>query len=62
MDNMASVATNEKAVLEQIVTTTTTQYAAIKALLQEVKNSTVPIILAATSAVITPKTATTCAN
>ena len=30
MDNMASAATNDKAVLEQLVTTTTTQYAAIK--------------------------------
>ena len=34
---MASEATNGKAVLEQIVTTTTTQYATIKALLQEIK-------------------------
>ena len=37
MDNMASAATNDKAVLEQLVTTMTTQYAAIKALLQELK-------------------------
>ena len=37
MDNMASAATNNKAVLEQIFTNTTTQYAAIKALLQEFK-------------------------
>ena len=34
MDNMASTATNEKAVLEQLFTKTTTQYAAIKALLK----------------------------
>ena len=34
MDNMASAGTNDKAVLEQLVTTTTTQYATIKALLQ----------------------------
>ena len=31
MENMASTATNNKAVLEQLVTTTTTQYATIKA-------------------------------
>ena len=37
MDNMASTETNDKAVLEHLVTTTTTQYAAIKALLQEIK-------------------------
>ena len=37
MDNTESTATNDKAVLEQLVTTTTTQYAAIKALLQELK-------------------------
>ena len=37
MDNMASAATNDKAVLEQLVTTTTTQYASIKVLLPELK-------------------------
>ena len=37
MDNMASIATNGKAVLEQLVTTTKTQYATVKALLQELK-------------------------
>ena len=37
MDNMASAATNDKAVLEQLFSTMTTQYAAIKALLQEIK-------------------------
>ena len=37
MDNMASAATDDKAVLEKLVTTTTTQYATIKALLQELK-------------------------
>ena len=37
MDNIASAATNDKAVLEQLFSTTTTQYAAIKALLQEIK-------------------------
>ena len=37
MDNMASSATNNKAVLEQLVANTTTQYTAIKALLKEVK-------------------------
>ena len=37
MDNTESTATNDKAVLEQLVTTTTTQYAAIKAFLQELK-------------------------
>ena len=37
MDNMASTATNVKAVIEQLVTNTITQYAAIKALLQEFK-------------------------
>ena len=37
MDNMASAATNDKAFLEQLVTNTTTQYTAIKALLQEFK-------------------------
>ena len=37
MDNMASAATNDKAVLEQLVTITTTQYAEIKTLLQELK-------------------------
>ena len=37
MENMASAATNDKAVLEQIVTTTMTQYAEIKAFLQELK-------------------------
>ena len=36
MDNMASTSTNYKAVLEHSVTTTTTQYVAIKALLQEI--------------------------
>ena len=34
---MASAATNDKAVLEQLFPTMTTQYAAIKALLQEIK-------------------------
>ena len=34
MDNMASIATNGKAVLEQLVTTTKNQYATVKALLQ----------------------------
>ena len=37
MDNMASAATNDKAVIEQLVTTTTTQYAEIKAFLLELK-------------------------
>ena len=37
LDNMASAATNDKAVIEHLVTTKTTQYAAIKALLQELK-------------------------
>ena len=37
MNNMASAATNDKAVLEQLVTTTITQYAETKALLQELK-------------------------
>ena len=37
MDKMASAVTNDKAVLEQLFTTTTPQYAAIKALLQEIK-------------------------
>ena len=37
MDNMSSAGTNEKAVLEQLVATTTTQYTATKALLQEIK-------------------------
>ena len=37
MENMVSAATKDKAVLEQLVTTTTTQYAPIKALLQEIK-------------------------
>ena len=37
MDNMATAATNYKAVLEQLITTTTTQYAEIKALLQDLK-------------------------
>ena len=37
MENMASDATNDKAVLEQLVTTKTTHYVAIKALLQELK-------------------------
>ena len=36
MDNMVSAATNDKAVLKQRVTTTTTQYAAIKVVLQEI--------------------------
>ena len=35
---MASAATNDKAVLEQLVATTTTQYTSIKALLQELKS------------------------
>ena len=34
MDNMASAATNDKVVLEYLVTNTTTQYTVIKALLQ----------------------------
>ena len=34
---MASAATNDKAVLEQLVANTTTQYTAIKALLKELK-------------------------
>ena len=34
---MASTETNDKAVLEQIVMTTKTQYATFKALLQELK-------------------------
>ena len=38
MDNMASAATNNKDVLEQLVANTTMQYTAIKALLQEVKS------------------------
>ena len=37
MDNMASAATNDKAILEQLVANTTTQYNAIKMLLQELK-------------------------
>ena len=37
MDNMASAATNYKTVLEQIVTTMTTQYVTKKALLQYIK-------------------------
>ena len=37
MDNMVSAATNDKAVLEQLVKNKTTQYAAIKALLQDFK-------------------------
>ena len=37
MDNMASAATNNKAVIEQLVTNTTMQYNSIKALLQELK-------------------------
>ena len=37
MDNMASAATNDKAVLEQLVENTTTQYTAIKVLIQELK-------------------------
>ena len=37
MDNMASAETNDKAVLEQLVTTTTTQYVEIKTFLQELK-------------------------
>ena len=42
MDNMTSAATNDKSVLEQLVTTTTTQYAAIKSLLQEITPSAAP--------------------
>ena len=38
MDNMASAATNDKAVIEQLVANTTMQYTAIKMLLQELKN------------------------
>ena len=37
MDNMASAATNDKAVLKQLVANTTTQYTAIKIILQELK-------------------------
>ena len=37
MDNMPSAATNDNAGLEQLVTTTTTQYTEIKAMLQELK-------------------------
>ena len=37
MDNTASTATNDRVVLEQIVVNITTQYAAINALLQELK-------------------------
>ena len=37
MDNMVSEATNDKSVIEQLVPTMTMQYAAIKALLQEIK-------------------------
>ena len=37
MDNISSAATKNKTVLEQLATNTTTQYAAIKALLQEFK-------------------------
>ena len=37
MDNMASAETNENSVLEQLFTNITTQYAVIKALLQEFK-------------------------
>ena len=37
MDNMASAATNNKDVLEHLFKTKTTQYATIKALLQELK-------------------------
>ena len=37
MDNMESAVTNNKAVIEQLVTTTTMQYVTIKALLQELK-------------------------
>ena len=37
MDNKASAATNDKAVLGQLVANTTTQYTAIKMLLQELK-------------------------
>ena len=37
MDNMASAATNDKAVLEQLVANTITQYTAINILLQELK-------------------------
>ena len=38
MDNMTSAATNDKAVLEQIVAITTTQYTAINMILLELKN------------------------
>ena len=38
MNNMASVATNDKAVLEQLVANKTTQYTVIKALLQDLKS------------------------
>ena len=38
MDNMASAATNEKDVLEQIVPNTTMHYTEIKTLLQELKS------------------------
>ena len=37
MDKMAPAATNYKAVLEHLFTTTTTQYATIKVILQEIK-------------------------
>ena len=37
IDNMASAATNEKAVLKQLVANTNMQYIAIKMLLQELK-------------------------
>ena len=37
MDKMTSAETNDKAVLEQLVATTTTQYTEIKDLLQELK-------------------------
>ena len=38
MDNMASAATYDKAVLEHLVTSTTTQYADIKVLMKEIKH------------------------
>ena len=37
MDNLVSAATNYKAVIEQLVSSTTTQYTAINMLLQELK-------------------------
>ena len=47
MDNMASAETNDKDVLKQLVANTTTQYNAIKMILQELKTHRDPITLAA---------------